>query len=258
MTSFELLNKDDYAVLFEGFETAFLQEPFKHPSKSLMHYLPKGFRQDKLKRHQMIRVFTDAILGGELSIRKFVGKEIDSQFERAGINEYINAHKEEPDFLFGVGLSTLAIMLWKNQLRIPGYLVFLLNGIPCPEQCKVASIALHNSFFEALEQFGTIRFEEGSAAGERKSAAALDVEKRRAAKLEKAKAALATQMEKEAAHTKTIEKERDVALSYGEATTKKLKESIEAQEKQEKKLSQLSNEINRLEDCLIKQKENTD
>lgn len=254
MISFDLLSKDDYAVLFEGFENAFLQVPFRHPTKSFMRFLPKGFRSDKLKRNQMIKAFSDAIIGGELSIREYVGKEIETQFEQVGINDFINSHREEPDYLFGIGLSIIATLLWKNQLRIPGYLVFLLNGIPCPEVSKNATIELHNSFFETIEQYGVIRFEEGTAVGERKGATTLEEERKRVLKLEKTNAILTAQIEKDTAQAKNIEKERDEALLSCEAATNRLKESTFLIAKQEKNIAQLSNEILFLEDSIKNQK----
>ena len=161
MIDYSLFSKDDLGVLFEGFETAFLQQPFKHPSKAITRLVPKGFRVDKLNRQQMIKVFSDAIINREKSICSFVTAEIESQFETASITSFIESHMENPDYLLGAGITTVSALLWKNQLHIPAYIVYLLFGIEPSDSCKTESMLLYKTFFDELEKHGQRKFDEG-------------------------------------------------------------------------------------------------
>ncbi len=238
MIDYSLFSKDDLGVLFEGFETAFLQQPFKHPSKTIMRLVPKGFRVDKLNRQQMIKVFSDAIISREKSICSFVTTEIESQFEAASITSFIESHMENPDYLLGVGITTVSSLLWKNQLHIPAYIVYLLFGIEPSDSCKTESMLLYKTFFDELEKHGQRKFDEGVQNAERKSRSSIEAETRRADRLERTLSLVKEQKDEAVAKSDTISAERDEALSLAAARAERIKESQDTIDRLEKELTQ--------------------
>ncbi len=237
MINYSLFSKDDLGVLFEGFETMFLQIPFKHPTRAIMRLVPKGFRVDKLSRKQMIKVFSDAIINREEVISRIVTKEIESQFESASITSFVNSHIENPDYLFGVGIATVSSLLWKNHLHIPAYIVFLLFGLEPSESCRNESMLLYKTFFEELEKNGTTKYNEGFQTAERKNQSSIEAETRRVERLEKTLTLAKEQRDDAVKKCNAAYAERDEALSLVAAQTEKMKDSQDTIERLEKNLT---------------------
>lgn len=252
MIDYSLFSKDDFGVLFEGFETAFLQQPFKHPNKAITRLVPRGFRIDKLNRSQMIKVFTDAIQTGEVSIRTFVTREIEAQFEAATITSFIEANIENPDYLLGPGIASVSSLLWKNHLRIPAYIVYLLFGINPSDSCKKESMLLYNTFFEELERYGQDKFNDGVQNAERKSRSAIESETRRADRLERNLALAKEQKDEAVAKIDVANAERDEAFSIAEARAERIKEAQETIDRLEKEVTQASYAVKLADEKLIK------
>ena len=147
MIRFELLDKNDLGVLFDGFTTQFLQIPFVKPHRSLEKYIPNGFRADKLTRAQLIKIFTEAIGKRDPAFCEFVRKEIETQFSEAGVDSFVENSRENAALLYGEGLGIVSVLLWENKLRVPVYIAYLLLGLSCSDQFKDTSMKLHNAFF---------------------------------------------------------------------------------------------------------------
>ena len=252
MIEYSLFTKEDFGVLFEGFETAFLQQPFKHPNKAITRLVPKGFRIDKLNRSQMIKVFTDAIQNGEVSIRTFVTKEIETQFEAAMITSFVEANNEKPDYLFGAGIGSVSSLLWKSHLRIPAYIVYLLFGINPSDSCKKESTLLYNTFYAELERYGRDKFNDGVQNAERKSRSAIESETRRADRLERNLALVKEQKDEAVTKIDAANAERDEALSIAEARAERIKEAQGTIDRLEKEVTQASYAIKQAEEKLAK------
>ncbi len=255
MMNFTLFTKDDYGVLFEGFETSFLQLPFKHPTKAITRLAPKGFRIDKLNRSQMIKVFTDAIQNGEMSIHSFVSKEIEAQFEAATITSFIESHKENLDYLLGVGIASVSSLLWKKGLRIPAYIVYLLFGINPSDSCKKESMLLYNTFCNEIEKHGKDKFKEGVQNVERKNRNAIESETKRVDRLEKSLAHAKEQKDEAEDKINIANKERDEAISVAEARAERIKEAQDTIDRLEKEVTQATYAVKRAEKNLIKMQE---
>lgn len=238
MIDYSLFTKDDLGVLLEGFETAFLQQPFKHPSKTIARLVPRGFRADKLNRQQIVKVFTDAILKREKSICSFVTTEIETQFKTASITSFIESHIENPDYLLGAGIITVSSLLWKNQLHIPAYIVYLLFGIEPSDTCKTESMLLFKTYFDELEKYGQRKFDEGVQNAERKSRSSIEAEARRADRLERSLSLAREQKDEAIAKCDVAYTERDEALSLAEARAKRMAESQGTIDRLEKELTQ--------------------
>ena len=161
MIRFDLLSKDDFEWLFNGFEVAFLREPFIKSPKQLSKYMPKGFRAKNITAPQMIKAYIDAINDGERSLSEYVKKEIELQFNRAGVLNYIEDNRDNESAVQGLGITIISIMLWENQLRIPSYLTLLLCGIECSEACKTVSKNIYRTHFEALSTSSKESYERG-------------------------------------------------------------------------------------------------
>ena len=252
MIEYSLFTKDDFGVLFVGFETAFLQQPFKHPNKAITRLVPHGFRIDKLNRSQMIKVFTDAIQNGEVSIRTFVTKEIETQFEAAMITSFIESNKENPDYLFGAGIASVSSLLWKNHLRIPAYIVYLLFGINPSDSCKKESTLLYNTFYAELEKYGQAKFNDGIQNAERESRSAIESESRRADRLERNLTLVKEQKDEALIKIATANAERDEAFSIAEARAERVNEAQETIDRLEKEVTQASYAIKQAEEKLDK------
>ena len=255
MIDFSLFSKEDLKILFEGFETSFLQEPFKHSTKSLSRFIPRGFRVDRLTRPQMVNVFSDAIMAGHRSIYTYVSTEIETQFEKSGITVFIESQKENQDNLYGAGFGTVTNLLWKNHLHLPAYIVYLLFGITSSASFKEESLLIHKAFCSEMEAYGKYRYKEGVTKGEQKSQSALEAELKRVERLEKSLSLSREQKEEVIAQNNTLNKEREDALSLVETNKEIIKEKSEIIDKLEKELSQRSFMIKNLEDNIAKGKE---
>lgn len=255
MIDYSLFTKADFGVLFEGFETAFLQQPFKHPNKAITRFVPKGFRIDKLNRSQMIKVFTDAIQNGEISIRSFVTKEIEAQFETAAIASFIENNKEKTDYLLGAGIASVSSLLWKNQLRIPAYIVYLLYGIVPSDSCKKESMLIFKTFFEELDKFGEEKYNAGFQNAERKGRSIIDNEAKRAERLEKMLSLAKEQKDEALANLGIANAERDEAFSIAESRAEEIKEDQNTINRLEKEAIQASYDMKVAEEKLIQMQE---
>lgn len=238
MINYSLFSKDDLGVLFEGFETMFLQMPFKRPTRAILRLVPKGFRVDKLSRKQMIKVFSDAIINHEELISRFVTNEIESQFESASITSFVNSHIENSDYLFGGGIATVSSLLWKNKLHIPAYIVYMLFGLEPTESCRNESMLLYKTFIEELEKNGTTKFNEGFQNAERKNQSSMETEIRRVERLEKTLVHAKEQRDDAVKMSNAAYAERDEALAIVVAQTEKINDSQKTIDRLEKNLTQ--------------------
>ena len=89
MISFDLFKKDDLSLLLNSFDTDFLQMPMKRPSKSLLEFIPNGFRPEKLARFQLDKVYVNALYSRESSASDYLLNELLRNFEEYGIDEYM-------------------------------------------------------------------------------------------------------------------------------------------------------------------------
>ena len=253
MINFDLLKKDDYESLFEGFETSFLQIAFKRPTKSLNHYIPNGFRVDKLKRNQMIKVFSDAMIDREPSICGFVSEEIERQFEKAGIFEQVKSLDNSTNSTDRI--LKISALLWANHLRIPAYLVLLLCGVSCSDDDKTSSIILNKSHTSELDEISKIQYEVGYSHSKAESLEELNTEKKLAEKLERNLLHLKTHIDDiESQKSKTLE-DLDSALSVIETLRKQISEDKDNADSLDKQVFRLTNEVSRSNDIIRRQKD---
>ena len=250
MIQFGLMTKDDFAKLFEGFETSFLQAPFKHPTKSLMRYIPNGFRTDKLKRQQMIKTFTDAIVGNEASITAYVKREIENQFSAAGIFEYVDMHRED-DALSGIGISALSNLLWSHGLKEPSFIVLILCGIPCSEEVRKVSKELYDFHFNSMADCKNSAYEEGYLQGVKKQESKFEEEKKKTGQLEKNIGNLTNQKKDLTEALETADQEKEQLLSEAKILSEKLEAITENIELVQKEKTQLENKVQSLEKNLV-------
>ena len=80
MISLDLFKKDDILVLLDCFDLTFLQLPMKRPPKSLLKFIPNGFRPEKLMRAQLNKVYVDALSSREVSLTAYVLNELEQNF----------------------------------------------------------------------------------------------------------------------------------------------------------------------------------
>ena len=256
MIHFELLTKDDYAVLFEGFETSFLQIPLKHPSKALLRFVPNGFRAQKLKRQQLVKFYVDAIAGGESSITAFIETEIEQQFERAGITEYVSAFKDKPEILRGVGIAEITVLLLRNGLHIPAYIVLLLLGYTCPDTIREISTSLFCEFNKKMKEHGDERYNEGISDGGANTGAIQEEAEKRISKLEKSIAAAEKKRKEYEQKLESVANERDEALLRANSFQDRLRESEDALGRSEKSVTQLTHD-SEIQEGLLREKDST-
>lgn len=152
MISLALLDKEDLRVLFEGFNTDFLSIPLKKPAKTLIKYVPTGFRIGKLPRNMLIRMYCDAVYGNEPSICEFVKNEIIHNFDDRGITEFWSTVDIGEPLSIGLALSELQSILLENGFTIPAYVVLLLYGVECSDKMKSASKKLYTTHLTVVEK----------------------------------------------------------------------------------------------------------
>lgn len=183
MISLALLDKDDLKILFEGFNTDFLSIPLKKPAKTLVKYVPTGFRIGKLPRNMLIRMYCDAVKSNEPSISEFVKNEISQNFEDRGINDYLKNVDLADPLSVGLAISELQSILLENGFTIPSYIVLLLNGVECNEAIKSASRKLYSTHVSLVEKASEDSEKRGKADAEAASVAAIDAAEKNRKKL---------------------------------------------------------------------------
>lgn len=184
MITLSKLQLSDYPLLLEGFNTSFLQEPLKKPTKALLKYLPNGFRPGKLMRTQLLKIYIAAMNDGEPDLSEHIKAEAERAFAEIGINTYFEG-KEFDEASATLSITDIAELLYKNDLFVPPHIVLLLYGVDCSEELVAASIKLHHLFFDELVQQAKREHESGFAEGEAKAQSELAVQKKRAEKLQK-------------------------------------------------------------------------
>lgn len=166
MISFIMLTEEDLTVLFKGFDDGFLQAPLKSPSKTLKRFIPNGFRPDKLKRSQKVKVFCDAIRAGENSISNYVSKEIETQFNRADITTVITSVKAGGLDVYAA-ICEISVKVWQAHIVLPSHIALLLSEIPCDNNSRKASQALANCYYDDTRKCGQDGYESGKNDAER-------------------------------------------------------------------------------------------
>lgn len=231
MISLHYLTKEELRELFEGFNTEFLQQPLRRPTKSLNRFMPKGFRPDKMPRNMIIKMYCDAVSGQEPSITTFVVNEITHQFDRVGIDKIVE--DTNPSDAASVSLSIIRIsaMTWDDGLVIPAHIAMKLYGIKCGEDHITASTTLFKSHFDAMAQQKQVGKDEATAA----AANDIQAEVKKQSRLQKRIDSLEEQNESlvhQLAKAKEEVDEFEDQLSVATSSNERLQEIIEGLNKQ--------------------------
>ena len=250
MISLALLDRDDLKILFEGFTTDFLSIPLKKPAKTLVKYVPTGFRIGKLPRNMLIRMYCDAVTGNEPSILEYVQNEISRNFENRGITDYLKKANLSNPLSVGLAISELQSVLLDNGFTIPSYLVLLLNGIECNAAMKEASKKLYSTFVLIVDKTSEDAEKRGRLDAEVSASAAIDAaektRKKQLKQIENLKNRLAIQQnESKELHTRIDELEEN--LYQARELESRTAEILESTNKQ---ITTLKNENQRLFDDL--------
>ena len=130
------LTKDDLRELFDGFNTEFLQQPLRKPTKSLSRYIPNGFRPDKMPRNLLIKMYCDAIIGHEPSITTYVVNEVERNFDSMGVEQIITSINQADNSSIIKAIAQLSATTWDGGIVIPAHLIIRHD---C--RCNIANIA---------------------------------------------------------------------------------------------------------------------
>lgn len=169
MINFGLLSKDELKELFNEFNTQYLQQPFKNPSKDLRKFIPNGFRPNSLSKTQIVKVYVDALYAGEISLCRYVSMEIEKNFERSGILDYFTKIGISGKLTYDqitVVIGNLSAMIWNNEMSISGYLALKLYGVNCTEEQKKMSKALQSAYCTNIEHMKEVGEKKGKEKGE--------------------------------------------------------------------------------------------
>lgn len=220
MIKFDLFKKDDISLLLEGFDTSFLQVPMKRPAKSLLKFIPNGFRPEKLARFQLTKVFVEALYSREASSTEYIIAEIQRNFDGIGLETYM-ADKLETEYPINTYIIEISTIIFENHLVIPAHIVLMLYGIDCSEEEKKLSERLHTAFQAEREDAKQVGLRDGYNKAEAKFASDLEAERKKVAKLQK---------QVDTASTRT--KEDAQAAKQHQAELKKLLDELEQKKKE--------------------------
>ena len=220
MIKFDLFKKDDISLLLEGFDTSFLQAPMKRPAKSLLKFIPNGFRPEKLARFQLTKVFVDALYSREASSTEYITGEIQRNFDGIGLEAYMS-DKIETEYPINTYIIEISTIIFENHLVIPAHIVLMLYGIDCTEEEKNLSERLHTAFQTEREDAKQVGLRDGYNKAEAKFASDLEAERKKVAKLQK---------QVDTASTRT--KEDAQAAKQHQAELKKLLDELEQKKKE--------------------------
>lgn len=220
MIKFDLFKKDDISLLLEGFDTSFLQVPMKRPAKSLLKFIPNGFRPEKLARFQLTKVFVEALYSREASSTEYIIAEIQRNFDGIGLETYM-ADKLETEYPINTYIIEISTIIFENHLVIPAHIVLMLYGIDCSEEEKKLSERLHTAFQAEREDAKQVGLRDGYNKAEAKFASDLEAERKKVAKLQK---------QVDTASTRA--KENAQAAKQHQAELKKLLDELEQKKKE--------------------------
>lgn len=254
MISFNLLDKDDLKVLFEGFNTDFLNIPLKRPSKTLVKFVPTGFRIGKLPRNRLIRMYCDAVYSKEPSLSEYVKNEISRNFNDRGINDYLNNVDVSNPLSVGLSISEIQSILFENGFTIPAYIVLLLEGVDCNDAMKEASKKLFLTHISIVEKASKKSEKRGKKVAEAASAAEIDAAERNNKRIQKHITELENQLtnqQKEAQRLQQKINEIEENLFRAHESEKNATEKNESFRKQ---ITTLKNENQKLQNELDRKK----
>lgn len=184
MISFDLFKKDDLSLLLNSFDTDFLQMPMKRPSKSLLEFIPNGFRPEKLARFQLDKVYVNALYSRESSASDYLLNELLRNFEEYGIDEYMK-DKIGSEYQVSKQIIEIATITYEAGMVIPAHTILMLYGVQCSEEEKQLSTNLHSVVHSKRDEGEKNAFEDGFAQGEKKMESELESERKKVAKLQK-------------------------------------------------------------------------
>lgn len=239
MISLTLLTKEELRELFDGFNTEFLQQPLRRPSKSLGRYVPHGFRPDKMPRNLLIKMFCDAIIGHEPSVTTYVINEITRHFDRLNFEQMIATVNRADNTSIVTAIVKISAATWEDGLVIPAHLVLKLYEVPCDVEIIAVSGSLFKAHFDAIEHAKITGRDEGAAS----ALSDIQGEIKKQGKLQKRIGLLEeinTVAEQEVEALKTFRIELEEKLSESTGMNLRLQEVIEGLNKQ---IVKLKNEV---------------
>lgn len=136
MLTFRHFSPQDMKELLIGYNESFLRMPLKNPTKSLIQYVPKGFRPNKLSNDLLLKMYVDAIVDGYSPLTDYVLQEAKKNLEQTGIADIIKQIKEgDPESLLR------AVYQIDCELKMVGFnisadLTLLLSGVKCPKDIQ--------------------------------------------------------------------------------------------------------------------------
>ena len=238
MIKFDLFKKDDISLLLEGFDTSFLQVPMKRPAKSLLKFIPNGFRPEKLARVQLTKVFVEALYSREASSTEYIIAEIQRNFDGIGLETYM-ADKLETEYPINTYIIEISTIIFENHLVIPAHIVLMLYGIDCSEEEKKLSERLHTAFQAEREDAKQVGLRDGYNKAEAKFASDLEAERKKVAKLQKQVDTASTRAKEDAQAAKQHQAELKKLLDELEQKKKEIADLSAALKEEQDKLAAL-------------------
>ncbi len=238
MIKFDLFKKDDISLLLEGFDTSFLQVPMKRPAKSLLKFIPNGFRPEKLARFQLTKVFVEALYSREASSTEYIIAEIQRNFDGIGLETYM-ADKLETEYPINTYIIEISTIIFENHLVIPAHIVLMLYGIDCSEEEKKLSERLHTAFQAEREDAKQVGLRDGYNKAEAKFASDLEAERKKVAKLQKQVDTASTRAKEDAQAAKQHQAELKKLLDELEQKKKEIADLSAALKEEQDKLAAL-------------------
>ena len=234
------LTKDDLRELFDGFNTEFLQQPLRKPTKSLSRYIPNGFRPDKMPRNLLIKMYCDAIIGHEPSITTYVVNEVERNFDSMGVEQIITSINQADNSSIIKAIAQLSATTWDGGIVIPAHLIIKMYGV----ECETEMVALSKSLFKA--HFSAVENAERNGRNEGVVSAATDIqaEIKKQGKLQKRIDALEEQI-------KSSEQQLSTAISFQNDLEEKLSESANLNTRLQQVIEALNKQITILKNEIV-------